>query len=186
MRIMGIAGSLRAGSYNRRLLVEAMSTPALGAQVQMWEGLRHVPPFDEDAEAEPVPAAVADLRRAIAAADAVLIATPQYNGSLPGVLKNALDWPSRPHPTNPLRSKSVAVVGGSPSPRGAQQAQDDRRRVLRVIGAQVVDTEVAVPRLPQRFNDRGALRDEPLRRQLHEIVARLAQHVSEVPVALAS
>jgi chromate reductase len=185
MRILAIAGSLRRESYNRRLLVEAMGVVPPGVRLQLWEGLRAVPPFDEDLEAEPTPAAVADLRNSIAAADAVLIATPEYNGSIPGVLKNALDWASRPYATNALRGKPVAVIGGSPGRGGAQRAQEDLRRVLGVIGADVIDSVPPVAPIHQRFDDQGALRDEPLRHRLGELVDRLTAHVAEAPVALA-
>ena len=112
-----------------------------------------MPPFDEDAEAAPAPAAVADLRAAIAAADAVLFATPEYNGSVPGQLKNALDWVSRPYATNPLRNTPVAVVGASTGGFGAVWAQADLRRILARIGARVLDTELAVGHADTGFDE---------------------------------
>jgi chromate reductase len=108
-------------------------------EVERWPGLRAVPPFDEDAEAGEAPPSVAGLRDLIADADAVLFATPEYNGSVPGQLKNALDWASRPHRTNPLRNKPVAVVGASTGGFGALSAQADLRRILARIGARVVE-----------------------------------------------
>ncbi|MBA3311524.1 MAG: NAD(P)H-dependent oxidoreductase [Nocardioidaceae bacterium] len=174
MRILTIAGSLRRESFNRRLLQVATDQAEAGIWMKLWEGLREVPVFDEDAEAERAPAAVAELREALRAADAVLIATPEYNGSIPGALKNALDWASRPYAANTLRDKPVAVIGASPSPGGAKGAQDDLRKVLRVIGADVVDVGLAVASVYRRFDDHLGDPDEPLRHQLREVVHRLA------------
>lgn len=173
MRILAIPGSLRAESYNRRLLANMDDASRTGTHLQLWDGLRDVPPYDEDAEAGPTPDGVAELRRAITGADAVLIATPEYNGSIPGVLKNALDWASRPYATNALRGKPVAVIGASPSPRGAARAQDDLRRVLRVIGADVVDTDLAVTSVHRSFDDQGNLWDEDLRHRLTTVLDQL-------------
>ncbi|MER3408889.1 MAG: hypothetical protein C4306_02030, partial [Thermoleophilia bacterium] len=130
MRILGISGSLRRGSYNSLLLRAASEMLPPSVELQAWDGLKAVPPFDEDDEAGPAPAAVASLRGAIAASDAVLIATPEYNGSIPGQLKNALDWASRPFDATPLRNTPVAVVGASTGAFGAAWAQADLRCVL--------------------------------------------------------
>ena len=121
MKILGIAGSLRAGSYNRQLLQLAADNLPDGAELVVWEGLRDLPAFDEDAEGTPS-LAVAGFRAAVADADAVLIATPEYNGSIPGALKNALDWGSRPRETAAFRSKPVAVIGASEGMLGAARA----------------------------------------------------------------
>src|SRR5215471_13225844 len=146
MRILAISGSLRRGSHNTSLLraVEELLPP--GDELVLWDGLREVPPYDEDAEADPAPAAVASLRAAVAEADAVLISTPEYNASLPGALKNALDWASRPFATNPFRSKPVAVIGASGGMFGAVWAQAELRKVLGTMGARVAEVEVAVGR----------------------------------------
>jgi chromate reductase len=173
MRILAISGSLRRESYNRRLLLAARCQLRPAFRVDLWEGLHAVPAFDEDREAGPTPPAVAALRGSIQVADAVLIATPEYNGSIPGALKNALDWASRPYASNGLRGKPVAVIGASPSPRGAKAAQHDLRKVLRVIGAEVVDAELAVASVHQHFDDHGVVRGEQLLNQLREVVTRL-------------
>lgn len=115
--LLGIAGSLRRGSLNRRLLVAARHELPPGISLRTWDGLAAVPPFDEDAEDGPEPVAVAELRAVIAAADGVLIATPEYNGSLPGQLKNALDWASRPYGAAALSGRPVGVVGAGPGTR---------------------------------------------------------------------
>ena len=137
-----------------------------------------MPAFDEHVEGGPTPPAVADLHEQIRTADALLIASPEYNGSIPGALKNALDWASRPHATNALRNKPVAVIGAGPSPRGAQRAQEDLRRVLGVIGADVLDVELAVASVHQRFDQHGHLTDDTLRHQLRHVLGRLVEHAA--------
>jgi len=174
MRILGIAGSLREGSYNATLLRAAAEALPEDAELVIWPGLKAVPPFDEDDEDGPVPAAVAELRDAIAGADAVLIATPEYNGSVPGQLKNALDWASRPTATNALLNKPVAVVGASTGPFGAVWAQADLRRILARIGARVVDLELPVAQAQARFDASGRLVDDDVRSGLGDVVGALA------------
>ena len=111
MRLLGIAGSVRRGSHNRKLLRAAAGALPPGAELVLWERIGQLPHFDEDLEAQAPPAPAQELRDAIAAADAVVIATPEYNAGMPGVLKNAIDWVSRPFDANPLRGKPLAVVG---------------------------------------------------------------------------
>jgi chromate reductase len=173
VRTLGIAGSLREGSYNAILLRAAAELIPDGVELDIWPGLKAVPPFDEDDEDGPVPAAVAELRDAIAGADAVLIATPEYNGSVPGQLKNALDWASRPSATNVLRNKPVAVVGASTGGFGTVWAQADLRRILGRIGARVVDLELPVAHAQTRFDASGRLIDYDLQEALGEVVEAL-------------
>src|SRR3954447_9462545 len=159
MRVLGISGSLRRESYKSRLLpTEAELLPS-GVELEVFDGLKAIPPYDADDDVEPAPAAVAALRDAIADADAVLVATPEYSASIPGVVKNALDWASRPHATNPLRGKPAAVVGASTGMFGAVWAQADARKVLSTIGARVLDRELPVPEADERFDADGTLRD---------------------------
>ncbi len=139
MRVLGISGSLRQGSHNTQLLRAAAALLPSGAELELFEGLREIPPFDEDHEAGPAPEAVQRLRDAVAGADAILISTPEYNASLPGQLKNALDWVSRPVATNPARNKPAAVIGASTSLFGAVWAQAEARKVLGAMGARVID-----------------------------------------------
>ena len=134
MKILGISGSLRRDSYNSALLRAAAELLPDDFELEIWEGLKAVPPYDQDDDTAEAPAAVAELRAAFAGADAVLIATPEYNASVPGHLKNALDWVSRPVATNPLRNKPAAVVGASTGAFGAVWAQAELRKVLATIG----------------------------------------------------
>jgi len=173
MKILGIAGSLRAGSYNRQLLELAAENLPGGVELAVWEGLRELPPFDEDEEETPA-AAVGNFRSAVAAADAVLIATPEYNGSLPGSLKNALDWGSRPQATSVFRQKPVAVISASPGSFGGVWAQAETRRVLGLMGARVVETELALGKAHERLGEP----DEQLRNQLRTVVEALVDEAS--------
>jgi chromate reductase, NAD(P)H dehydrogenase (quinone) len=181
MRVLGISGSLRSGSHNTALLREAARHMPDGADFVLYEGLRQIPPFDEDLEHE-APEAVAELRQAIDEADAVLFATPEYNSSIPGQLKNALDWVSRPFATNPLRNKPVAVVGSSTGMFGAMWAQAELRKVLGATGARVVDAELSVPKAAVHLGD-GATLDGELDERLAGVVEAL---VNEARARLAS
>jgi chromate reductase len=171
MKVLAISGSLRRDSHNTSLVRAAAELLPEG--VELWDGLKAVPPYDEDDDIDPAPAAVAELRDAIAGADAILFATPEYNHSIPGQLKNALDWASRPLATNPLRNKPVVVVGASMGAFGAVWAQAELRKVLGATGARVVDAEVAVGHAHTRFDENGRLADDDLREQLAEVVDAL-------------
>ncbi len=176
-RILGIAGSLRASSYNRMLLHAARDAAPDDVEIVVWDRLKVVPPFDEDDEQEPA-AVVGDLRACIAAAHGVLIVTPEYNGSLPGQLKNALDWASRPRQGAVLIDKPVAVMGASPSPGGARHAQADARRVLGRAGARVLDLELAIARAYEPFTPDGQLIDAELRARLGVMMRALADSLT--------
>jgi chromate reductase len=187
MKILGISGSLRADSWNSKLVQAAGELLPGDAELEVWGGLKAIPPYDEDDDFAPAPTAVAELREAIAEADAVLFATPEYNSSVPGQLKNALDWASRPVATNVLRNKPVAVVGASTGAFGSVWAQAELRKVVAAIGARVVEGEVAVGHAPERFDESGALVDESMREELTEVVDVLAEQVrARTPVAVAA
>jgi chromate reductase, NAD(P)H dehydrogenase (quinone) len=177
MRILGISGSLRRGSHNRRLLRAAGDALPPGAVLAEWDGLRDLPPFDEDLESTP-PAAVQDLLDAIEEADALLIATPEYNASLPGALKNALDWASRPFPDNVLRDKPAAVIGASTGLFGAVWAQAEVRRVLKASGAHVLESELPVGMADAAFAETGELADPDLAARLEDLLSDLAREVA--------
>src|ERR671938_902884 len=186
MRVLGLSGSLRRDSYNSMLLRTAAELLPFGVELEVYDGLRDVPPYDADDDTELAPAAVRELREAVAEADAVLVATPEYNASVPGTLKNALDWVSRPHATNPLRGKPAAVVGASTGMFGAVWAQAELRKVLQTIGARVLDTELPVPEGDERFDASGTLVDDEVAEQLGEVVDALVAAVEARAAGLAA
>lgn len=175
--IIGISGSLRTGSLNRRLLHASAAQLPDGVTMQIYEHLDRVPPFNEDIESDRVPMGAAGLRAAVNAADGVLIATPEYNHSIPGQLKNALDWLSRPRDGSALAGKPAAVTGASPSEFGAAWAQAETRKVLGAIGAHVIDAEVPVAHAHRAFDDDGRLRDDELREDLSSLLRQLIDEV---------
>jgi chromate reductase, NAD(P)H dehydrogenase (quinone) len=177
MRILGISGSVRRGSHNRRLLRAAGPVLAPGADLVEWDGLAGLPIYDEDAEGAP-PEPVRELLAAVEAADAVLIATPEYNSSLPGGLKNALDWASRPFPENVLRDKPAAVIGASTGLFGAVWAQAEVRKVLKASGARVIEAELPVGLADSAFADGDELADPDAAARLRELLADLAREVA--------
>jgi chromate reductase, NAD(P)H dehydrogenase (quinone) len=185
MRILGISGSLRKDSHNTALLRAAAELLPPGVEFELFDGLRDVPPYDADEDLPELHApGVLALKDAIARADAVLISTPEYNHSIPGVLKNALDWASRPVADNVLRGKPAAVVGASTGLFGAVWAQAEVRKVLGAIGAEVVDRELPVMQAHAQFDEYGNLREEDLRGQLAEHVTALVRATREkVPTA---
>ena len=152
MKILGVSGSSRAESYNTAVLREAAKLVPAGAQVELWEGIGDLPIYDQDLEAD-VPESVRRLREDWGSADAILFATPEYNGSVPGGLKNAVDWASRPTGNAPLRNQTVAVVGASQGQFGALWAQQDLRRILGIAGARVVGEPVPVSRAHEGFDE---------------------------------
>jgi chromate reductase, NAD(P)H dehydrogenase (quinone) len=175
-RILGISGSLRRDSHNTSLLRAAAEAVGPDVELELYDGLKEIPPYDEDDDVHPRPDSVARLNEAIADADAVLFATPEYNASIPGQLKNAVDWVSRPVATNVLRNKPVAVVGASTGAFGAVWAQAELRKVLAALGARVLDLELAVPHAHTRFDEDG-LTDEEIRGRLADALETLASEV---------
>ena len=172
-RILGISGSLREGSYNTQLLRAAAELAPEGVQLTIFDGLREIPPYDEDDRLRGEPAPVIHLKNAIREADALLIATPEYNHGVPGVLKNAIDWASRPVPENPFVDKPTAIMGASAGPMGTVRAQGQLREVLGVATPIVHTPEVLVANAPSRFDEGGRLRDEPTRQFVATLVQRL-------------
>jgi len=171
--IVGLSGSLRRDSYNRMLLAVAAKELPPAIEFEEWRGLASIPPYNEDVNGSSPPPPVADLRRTLQRADGILVATPEYNHSVPGQLKNALDWASRPFPDNALRGKVAAVMGASTSLFGAVWAQAEVRKVLGAIGARVIEQDLAVASAHEAFGLDGSLRDAELRGRLSEIVAEL-------------
>jgi len=187
MRVLGISGSVRRDSHNTKLLRHAGEMfEAEGAEFLLYDQLKSIPPYDEDDDVEPRPASVARLAAEIADADAVLFSTPEYNSSIPGQLKNAIDWMSRPIATNVLRNKPVAVVGASTGGFGAVWAQAELRKVLAAVGARVLDLEVPVGHAHTRFHDDGRLNDADIDASVREVVLALVGAVREREEALAA
>ena len=178
MRMLGLCGSLRQHSYNRRLLAAAARELPADAVFLVFEDIAKIPPYNEDIDARETPAAVQALRCAIAGASGILITTPEYNASVPGVLKNAIDWASRPYPDHVLRAKPVIVAGASVSAYGATLAQAELRRVLKVIGAHVLEAELAVAQAHEAFAADGGLADTQLRSELANLVQALVANVT--------
>lgn len=176
MRILGIAGSLRRGSHNRRLLWAAGHALPRGVDLVEWDGLGGLPIFNEDLEAWPPPA-VEVFFAAVEGADALLIATPEYNASVPGGLKNALDWASRPFPDNVLRDKPSAVIGASTGLFGAVWAQAEVRKALKASGAHVLESELPVGMADSAFTDDDALADPELNARLGDLLGDLVREV---------
>jgi chromate reductase len=153
MKVLAVSGSLRAGSYNTALLLEAARLAPAGVDVELWEGIGDLPIYDQDLDGDDVAESVRRLREDWGSADAILFATPEYNGSVPGGLKNAVDWASRPKGDASLLNKTVAVVGASTGQFGALWAQQDLRRVLGIAGARVVGNELPVSRAHEGFGE---------------------------------
>jgi chromate reductase len=181
MKVLGLSGSLRAGSHNSRLLRAAADLLPPGVELVEFDGLKAIPPYDEDDEPHGH-GAVHALREAIASADAVLVATPEYNHSLPGQLKNALDWISRPLAESPLRNKPAAVVGASTGLFGAVWAQAEGRKVLSALGARVIDRELPIGQADDAF-DGDRLADPEIALALAGILAELIGEESGVALA---
>ncbi len=170
IRVLGIAGSLRRGSFNRAALRAALELAPAGMAIETFDDLAAIPPYDEDVKQEQgFPPPVAALRARIKAADALLIVTPEYNYSVPGVLKNAIDWASRP-PEQPFDGKPVAIMGASPGALGTARAQYHLRQSFVFLNGLVLNRpEVMIANAAQRFDAQGRLTDGKTR----EFVAAL-------------
>jgi len=181
--ILGIAGSLREGSYNRALLRAARELLPSGVELLELDP-RTLPFYDGDVEAAGDPEPVVALKEAIRGADALLIATPEYNRGVPGVLKNAIDWASRPALASPLTGKPVAIMGASTGRGGTARAQEQLRAALEFSRAAVLEQpEVLVPEAFMRFDEHGALVDEGVRADLAELVDTLVRVAGGVTLA---
>ena len=185
MRILAVSGSLRESSYNTSLLRAAIEAAPDGVELELWAGIGELPFYDEDLEHD-VPESVRRLREDWTAADAIFFATPEYNGSVPGPLKNAIDWASRPRLEAVLRNKPVAVVGASTGQFGALWAQQDLKRILGVAGARVVGTEIPVARAHERFDAEGRLLDGEVFEQLRLHLTTLASEAVAAPERVAA
>lgn len=173
LRVLGIAGSLRRGSYNRALLRAAQELLPDGMTLEVFD-LRDIPPYDMDVEQQGLPPSVAALKTAIRQADALLIATPEHNWSVPGVLKNAIDWASRPPGDNSFQGKPIALMGASTGLYGTVRAQLHLRQVLASLDAYVLNRpQVLVARAQEKFDAEGRLIDEPTRTLVRNLLVAL-------------
>jgi chromate reductase, NAD(P)H dehydrogenase (quinone) len=183
MRVLAISGSLRRDSNNSALLRALREEAPAGVEVEIWDGLREIPPYDGDDDVVPGPAQVEAFRSHVREADAVFFATPEYNSSIPGALKNALDWASRPLATNAFRNKPVAVIGSSAGAFGGVWAAAELRKVLGAMGARVTEVEVAVGHAHDKLDELGELSDHDVRDGLREALDTL---LAEAAPALAA
>jgi chromate reductase, NAD(P)H dehydrogenase (quinone) len=192
VKILGVAGSLRRDSYNRSVLRAAIELAPAGAQVETFE-LDDIPIFNQDHEQNP-PAAVVEFKLRIREADAILFVTPEYNYSIPGVLKNAIDWASRPYGDNAWNGKAAAVMGASPGFIGTARAQCHLRQTFVFLNIFAVNQpEVMIGRAHERFDEQGNLKDETSKKLIGELLQNLVnlsrtikQASSEDRVALAA
>jgi len=173
MRVLAISGSLRRDSNNSALLRALREEAPAGVEVEVWDGLREIPPYDGDDDVVPGPAQVEAFRSLVREADAVFFATPEYNSSIPGALKNALDWASRPLATNAFRNKPVAVIGSSAGAFGGVWAAAELRKVLGAMGARVTEVEMAVGHAHDKLDEAGELTDHDVRDDLREALESL-------------
>jgi chromate reductase len=185
MRILAVSGSLREDSYNTSLLRAATEAAPDGVELELFEpaALAALPLYDQDLEGEALPESVELLRETWGSADAILFATPEYNGSIPGGLKNAIDWASRPKFEAALTNQTVSVIGASTGQFGALWAQSDLRKVLGIAGARVVGDELPVARAEERFDRRGRLLDAELFERLRLVLSTLAAEAVPTQVA---
>jgi len=183
MRVLAISGSLRSDSNSTALLRALREEAPAGVEVEVWNGLREIPPYDADDDVTPGPASVEAFRELIREVDAVFFATPEYNSSVPGALKNALDWASRPMATNAFRNKPVAVIGSSAGAFGGVWAAAELRKVLAAMGARVTEAELAVGHAHEKLSDDGSLADDEVREGLRDALGTL---IAEVSPALAA
>jgi len=185
MRILAVSGSLREGSFNTNLLRAAIEAAPVGLEVDLYDpaALAALPPYDQDLEGTVLPESVERLREAWGSADAILFSTPEYNGSVPGGLKNAIDWASRPKFEAALTNQTVAVIGASTGQFGAVWAQADLRKILGIAGARVVGDELPVARADRRFDRHGRLLDAELFERLRLVVSTLAAAAAPAEVA---
>ena len=174
IRILGIAGSLRHESYNRAALRTATTLVPAGARLEPFE-LDGIPVFNQDEEQNP-PAKVAELKRRIREADAILFVTPEYNYSVPGVLKNAIDWASRPYGDSAWNGKPAAIMGASPGAIGTARAQYHLRQILVYLNMFPINhPEVMIGNAAARFDKEGNLTDETTKDFIRQLFKNLVE-----------
>jgi chromate reductase, NAD(P)H dehydrogenase (quinone) len=183
LRVLAISGSLRGASSSTALLRALREEAPEDVEVVLWDGLKDMPAYDQDDDVFPAPAAPSAFRELVREADAVFFSTPEYNSSVPGALKNALDWASRPLATNAFRNKPVAVISSSSGAFGGVWAAAELRKVLGAMGARVTEAELAVGHAPEKLDDDGRISDDDIRTGLREALQTLLAETAPVSVA---
>ena len=183
MRVLAISGSLRDASNSTALLRALREEAPEGVEIILWDGLKSMPPYDQDDDVVPAPSVPAGFRELVREVDAVFFATPEYNSSVPGALKNALDWGSRPLATNAFRNKPVAVISSSAGAFGGVWAAAELRKVLGAMGARVTEAELAVGHAHEKLDDEGHLTDDDVRDGLREALELLLAEAAPVSIA---
>ncbi len=174
MKFLAVAGSLRKGSYNKALARNAKDLAPDGVEVEIFD-LEGIPPFNQDLEDDP-PEKVIEFKEKIRSSDALLICTPEYNYSIPGVLKNAIDWASRPFDDNPFDGKPAAIIGASTGTMGTSRAQYHLRQVCVGLGMYaLVYPELFVSTVDKKLDANGKIADEKLRNRLKEVLEALKE-----------
>jgi chromate reductase len=176
IRILGIAGSLRKASYNRGALRAAQQLSPEGTKIEVFE-LDAIPPFNQDEERSP-PQKVIEFKQKIRAADAILLVTPEYNYGMPGVLKNAIDWASRPYGDNAWNGKACAIMSAAMSMGGGVRAQYQLRQAFVFLNMEaVLQPEVAIGNATERFDGEGNLKDETSKKLIGQLLQNLVKKV---------
>ncbi|BBY07739.1 NAD(P)H-dependent oxidoreductase [Mycobacterium noviomagense] len=177
IKVLALVGSLRAASVNRQIAQLASEVAPEGVTVTVFDGLGELPFYNEDIDNADVPASVTALRAAAADADAALVVTPEYNGSIPGVMKNAIDWLSRPLGNSALKDKPLAVIGGSLGRYGGVWAHDETRKSFGIAGPRVVEAiKLSVPF--QSLDGKHPRENAELVSNVRDVVGKLAAEVS--------
>ena len=179
MKVLALSGSLRQEAFSTRLVNAAADLAPEGVEISRFEGLEDIPGFNQDRESE-VAGIVEDLRNQIEAADALLIVTPEYNASMPGQLKNAIDWASRPHGESALAGKPAAVLSSSPMPFGAIWANQQVRKAFTITGTPTVEREVAIGKVDEKLDDSDRLTDDAARSEVASLLAELNELVAVI------
>jgi NAD(P)H-dependent FMN reductase len=180
MKVLAIAGSLRKDSFSSRLAAAAAGLAPEGVEVELYDGLDNIPNYNQDLEPDNIPAGVEDLREKMEASDAILIVTPEYNASVPGVLRNTIDWSSRPHGASALQGRPAAIISNSPMPFGGVWANEQVRKSFTITGTPTVERELAIGKIDEKLNADNQLIDEEARDNVAAILLELEELYGQV------
>lgn len=171
VKILGIAGSLRKGSYNKKVLRAASDLTLPNTEIVIFD-IKDIPLYNEDIE-KPLPKPVLELKRQIISSDAILFVTPEYNYSIPGVLKNVIDWGSRPFGDNSWNDKPVAIIGASPGGFGTIRAQMQLRQTFIFTNMHPINHELFISHVADKFDENSSLTDDDLKAKIADIIKSL-------------